>query len=122
MQRMPPFLEKKIENVAGKKNADQPGDLGQDHGHCRDVGDQQQAQDDGCIVHEHVGHHLGQRGAANLDAHEQGVAHRGRDVADAEVVHEDQAEMDGMHPIILFEFASRCSQSRVLPRDKNNPQ
>ena len=27
------------------------------------------------------------------------------------------------HPkIILFEFASRCSQSRVLPRGKNNPQ
>ena len=60
-----------------------------------------QAQDDGCIVHEHVGHHLGQRGAAHLDAHEQRVAHWGRDVADAEVVHEDKAEMDGMHPEAL---------------------
>ncbi len=27
-----------------------------------------------------------------------------------------------LHKIILFEFASRCSQSRVLPRGKNNPQ
>ena len=27
-----------------------------------------------------------------------------------------------LHKIILFEFASRCSQSRVLPRGKNNSQ
>ena len=50
--------------------------------HCRDKGDQQQAADDGHIVHKHVRHDLGKRGAAHLDAHEQGVAHRRGDVAE----------------------------------------
>ena len=44
--------------------------------HCRDKGDQQQAADDGHIVHKHVRHDLGKRGAAHFDAHEQGVANR----------------------------------------------
>ena len=65
--------------------------------HCRDKGDQQQAADDGHIVHKHVRHDLGKRGAAHLDAHEQGVAHRRGDVADAQVIHEDQTELDGAH-------------------------
>ena len=49
--------------------------------HCRDKGDQQQAADDGHIVHKHIRHDLGKRGAPHLDTHEQGVAHRRGDVA-----------------------------------------
>ena len=34
----------------------------------------------------------------------------------------ERAERSEGSKIILFEFASRCSQSRVLPRGKNNSQ
>ena len=46
-------------------------------------------------VHKHIRHDLGKRGAPHLDTHEQGVAHRRGDVADAKVIHEDQTELDG---------------------------
>ena len=41
--------------------------------HCRDKGDQQQSADDGHIVHKHVRHDLGKRGAPHLDTHEQAL-------------------------------------------------
>ena len=77
--------------------SDQTHCLGQCHGHCGDEGDQQQAADDGHIVHQHVRHDLGQAGAAHLDTDEQSVADGRGDVADAQVVHEDQTKLDGAH-------------------------
>ena len=73
---------------------DQTGQLGQDHGDGGDVGDQQQTCDDGHIVQQHVRQNLCQSGAADLDADEQGVADGGSDVADAQVVDQDQTEVD----------------------------
>lgn len=75
----------------------QAGQLGQQHGDRGDIGDQQQTCDDGHIVDQHVGQNLRQSGTANLDADEQGVADGGSDVADAQVVDQDQTEVDGVH-------------------------
>ena len=93
---MPPFQEKKVDGSV-MRSLHQARQLRQGHGHCRDVSDQQQAADDGDIVHEHVRQDLFQAGTAHLDADEQRVADRGRDVADAEVVHEDHTKVDGAH-------------------------
>lgn len=75
----------------------QTSHLRQSHTYGRDVGHQQQADEDGHIIHEHVGHDLGQGGFAYLDGHEKGVAYRRGDVADTQVVNQDQAEVDGIH-------------------------
>ena len=77
--------------------SDQARQLRQNQRDGRDVGDQQQTADDGRIIHEHIGQDLFQAGAAHLDADKQRIAHRGRDVADAEVVHENHAKLDGAH-------------------------
>ena len=65
--------------------------------HCRDKSDQQQTADDGHIVHKHIRHDLGKRGAAHLDAHEQCIAHGRGNVADAQVIYEDQTELYRAH-------------------------
>ena len=84
--------------------------------HCRDKGDQQQSADDGHIVHKHIRHDLGKRGAPHLDTHEQGVAHGRGDVADAQVIHEDQTEMDGAHAKALTDGQKQCNE----PKEQEN--
>ncbi len=44
-----------------------------------------------------MGDRFGKRRSAYLDGDEQGVAYRRSDVADAEIVDEDEAELDGTH-------------------------
>ena len=66
---VPPFQEKKVDGSV-MRSLHQARQLRQGHGHCRDVSDQQQAADDGDIVHEHVRQDLFQAGTAHLDADE----------------------------------------------------
>ena len=80
--------------------------------HCRDKGDQQQAADDGHIVHKHIRHDLGKRGAAHLDTHEQGVAHGRGDVVNAE-----RAKY-GLAALTLDE--TLCGYARVKSQDMHD--
>ena len=86
----------KIRRSAGRIYAS-PANCGKIILMAGDIRDQNQARQDGRVVAEHVGHHLGQGAAAHLDGHKQRVAHGRGNVADAQVVDQNQAKMDGVH-------------------------
>ena len=75
----------------------QPRELGQNHTDRGDIGHQKQPHEDSYIIPEHVRHGFREGAPAHLDGHKQGVAYGRRDVANAQVVHQHQAEVDGVH-------------------------